>query len=144
MIRTLSPTLLLTLLTATVGITTSLLLPVDARADTSPLGIWMDHTGRGAVEITSCGSALCGKIVGGDASSQEACGVQVIGAAKPTGPGVWDGGWIFDPEADAKYSLEVRQLDANRLKITGYEGIKMFGETFVWTRASAEIVRCKT
>ena len=29
----------------------------------SPLGVWIDHTGRGAVEITDCGGALCGKVV---------------------------------------------------------------------------------
>jgi uncharacterized protein (DUF2147 family) len=96
------------------------------------------------VEITTCGTALCGKIVGGDKSSMEACGVQVIGGLKATGPGVWDGGWIYDPEAEAKYSLELKQLDINRLKITGYEGIKMFGETFVWKRAEPTFPRCKS
>ena len=29
----------------------------------SPLGVWIDHTGRGAVEITDCGGKLCGRIV---------------------------------------------------------------------------------
>jgi ABC-type multidrug transport system ATPase subunit len=29
----------------------------------SPLGVWIDHTGRGAVEITDCNGKLCGRLV---------------------------------------------------------------------------------
>ena len=29
----------------------------------SPIGVWIDHTGRGAVEITDCSGKLCGKLV---------------------------------------------------------------------------------
>ena len=39
--------------------------PVDgaAHADNSATGVWIDHTGRGAVEITECnGNKLCGHV----------------------------------------------------------------------------------
>ena len=32
-------------------------------AEEGPLGVWLDHTGRGAVEITKCVDAVCGKVV---------------------------------------------------------------------------------
>ena len=34
-----------------------------ASAGGEPTGVWIDHTGRGAVEITNCGGALCGRVV---------------------------------------------------------------------------------
>src|SRR5688572_89389 len=74
-----------------------------ASAAPSPLGTWIDHTGRGAVEITDCNGALCGRIVwlkaAGDA---EACNMQIIGNVKPVSGAKWDGGWIYDPERKAK------------------------------------------
>src|SRR5262249_10916003 len=29
----------------------------------SPFGVWIDHTGRGAVEISDCNGKLCGRLV---------------------------------------------------------------------------------
>jgi uncharacterized protein (DUF2147 family) len=34
-----------------------------AVAASSPIGVWIDHTGRGAVEIIDCGGKLCGHLV---------------------------------------------------------------------------------
>ena len=54
----------------------------------SPIGVWIDHTGRGAVEITDCGGKLCGRIVWvKDPAHNEGCNFQVIvsrGANSPT------------------------------------------------------------
>ena len=51
------------------------LVGATARA-AEPTGIWYDHTGRGAVEISSCGSALCGRVVWlKDAGNRSACGL---------------------------------------------------------------------
>ena len=36
-------------------------VPGLAWAQASPMGVWIDHTGRGAVEITDCGGNLCTK-----------------------------------------------------------------------------------
>lgn len=50
---------------------------------TGPTGVWIDHTGRGAVEITECAGALCGRIVWlKDAGHKSVCGKQIIGSAR--------------------------------------------------------------
>jgi len=116
---------------------------VSARADTGATGVWIDHTGRGAVEITDCGGALCGRVVWvKDAGNNEGCGLQIIGNVKPMGDGTWDGGWIYDPDTDAKYDVEIVP-NGSKLKVVGYSGTKLLSETMVWTRAPAGLQRCK-
>ncbi|MFZ8528581.1 hypothetical protein ACO1NJ_14760, partial [Staphylococcus aureus] len=53
-----------------------------AQENTAPdvKGVWIDHTGRGAVEIIDCGGRLCGSVVWlRDTKNVKACGVQIIG-----------------------------------------------------------------
>ncbi|MEE9358974.1 MAG: hypothetical protein V3U85_00675, partial [Hyphomicrobium sp.] len=51
-----------------------------ALAGTSPTGIWIDDTCRGAVEIKQCGKNLCGNVVWlEDGANAEACGLQILG-----------------------------------------------------------------
>jgi uncharacterized protein (DUF2147 family) len=125
-----------TLFAATIATTT----PSAANEAT---GIWFDHTGRGAVEIADCGGALCGRIVWlKDAANNKACGMQVIGNVKAIAAGKWDKGWIYDPEDEARYSVEITRLGSNRLKVMGYMGSKMLSETMIWRRAPADLKRC--
>src|SRR6516225_7925084 len=113
----------------------------SALAAADPVGTWIDHTGRGAVE--NCNGALCGRIVWlKSTGDNEACGMQVIGNARPVSGGRWDGGWIYDPEADRRYDVELTPIGDNKLKVFGYAGMKMFGETMMWTRAPAGLLRC--
>jgi len=109
----------------------------------SPIGTWIDHTGRGAVEISDCNGTLCGRIVWLKAASHGgACGLQVIGNVKAMAGGRWDGGWIYDPEARSKYDVELTPLGEQKLKVLGYAGMKMFSQTMTWTRAPADLQRC--
>jgi uncharacterized protein (DUF2147 family) len=108
-----------------------------------PIGVWIDHTGRGGVEITECAGRLCGRIVWlKDTSHKSVCGTQVIGNAKPVGKDIWDGGWIYDPDKNEKYSVELRTIGADKLRVMGYMGSKLFSETFVWKRPTADLKRC--
>jgi uncharacterized protein (DUF2147 family) len=108
-----------------------------------PTGIWYDHTGRGAVEITTCGSALCGRVVWlRDAGNRSACGLQIIGNVRPAKDGAWDGGWIYDPDRDAKYSVEITPIGTRTLRVIGYMGSKLLSETMMWRRAPADLKRC--
>src|SRR5262245_14879461 len=110
----------------------------------SPLGVWYDHTGRGAVEITDCNGKLCGRIVWvKDASHKEGCGLQIFGDVKPVAGGKWDGGWIIDPEKDlkTKYDVEITP-QGDKLKVMGYAGVKFLSETMIWTRAPANLQKC--
>lgn len=112
-------------------------------AQASPIGVWIDHTGRGAIEIRSCGASLCGHIVWLKSTNHsKACGVQVIGGVKPVGSQRWDGGWIFDPDENSRYNVEVTSLSADRLKVMGYAGSKFLSETMIWRRAPADLKRC--
>jgi uncharacterized protein (DUF2147 family) len=114
-----------------------------ASAAAEPTGIWIDHTGSGAVEITNCGGALCGRVVWvKDGASASACGMQILGNVKAVAGGKWDNGWIYDPEEKAKYSVEITPMGADRLKVMGYMGSKMLSETMMWKRAPADIKRC--
>ncbi len=121
----------------------TLLCAVEAKAATDPKGVWIDHTSRGAVEITDCDGALCGRVVWlKDAENAEACGIQILGDVKPVGAGVWDKGWIYDPEQDARFSVELKPLGEEKLQVTGYFGTKLFSETMTWTRAPGDLQRC--
>jgi uncharacterized protein (DUF2147 family) len=118
-------------------------LGAGAALAAEPRGIWFDHTGRGAVEITACGSALCGRVVWlRDAYNRSACGLQIIGNVRPAKGGAWDGGWIYDPDKDAKYSVEITPIGTETLKVVGYLGSKLLSETMLWRRAPADLKRC--
>jgi uncharacterized protein (DUF2147 family) len=118
-------------------------LGAGAAVAAEPTGIWYDHTGRGAVEITTCGSALCGRVVWlKDAGNRSACGLQIIGNVRPARDGAWDGGWIYDPDRATKYSVEITPIGTRTLKVVGYMGSKLLSETMMWRRAPADLKRC--
>ncbi len=116
-----------------------------AAASADPTGVWVNDTGRGAVEIKQCGAGLCGHVVWvKDQSDSGGCGRQIIGEAAPVGSGQWDNGWIYSPERKKKYSVELTPMDGDKLKVKGYAGTKLFSKTMIWTRAPADLVRCST
>lgn len=121
------------------------ILPDIARAgDASPLGVWIDNTGRGAVEIKPCaGNTLCGHVVWVRNSKDiKGCGRQIIGAARPIGSKGMHQGWIYSPEKKQRYDVEFVPSGADKLRVTGYAGIKLFSRTMYWTRAGGDLVRC--
>lgn len=113
-----------------------------AYAAPSPTGLWIDHTGRGAVEIVQCGGSLCGKIVWlKDQKNAKACGMQILGNVRASGKS-WGGGWIYSPERKSKYDVELTPIGDDKLKVFGFAGIRMFGQTMTWTRAPDDLPRC--
>lgn len=111
-------------------------------AHAGPQGVWIDHTGRGAVEISNCGGGLCGRLVWlKSAKNNSACGMRIIGNAKPVGGGKWDNGWILDPDAGSRYKVEITPM-GSKLKVMGYAGSKMLSQTMIWRRAPSDIKRC--
>lgn len=117
-----------------------------AFAAPSPIGLWIDHTGRGAVEITDCNGKLCGHLVWfKDAKhSKEGCNFQIIGNVRQVGGNKWDGGWIVDPDKNPnkKYDVEITPLSDQKLRVMGYAGMKFLSETMTWTRAPADLKKC--
>jgi uncharacterized protein (DUF2147 family) len=124
------------------AITASIAAATTAFAASEPTGVWIDHTGRGAVEISNCGGTLCGRIVWlKDTGNGSVCGKQVIGNVKPVSSGRWDNGWIFDVDENKRYDVEITAL-GDRLKVVGYMGSKFLSETMMWRRAPADLKRC--
>ncbi len=123
----------------------AVLSPAAALATPDVTGVWINHTGRGAVEIKECGSALCGHVVWVKNNDDlKGCGRQIIGNAKPVSSGIWDKGWIYSPERKKRYDVELKPLDGDRLRVKGYMGSKFFSKTMIWTRAPGDLERCQS
>jgi hypothetical protein len=115
----------------------------SAFAASDPTGVWVNDTGRGAVEIKQCGEGLCGHVVWvKDPTDTKGCGRQIIGNAMPVGSGTWDNGWIYSPERKKKYDVELKPLSDGNLRVTGYAGTKLFSKKMIWTPAPADLARC--
>lgn len=133
------------LLTAGAFILAAVALPSIAQAASDPSGVWLDDKGRGAIEIKPCGDGYCGYVVWvKDSGDTRGCGKQILGNVSAVGSGVWDNGWIYSPERQKKYSVELKLLSDNQLRVKGYAGSKFFSKTMVWTKAPDNIVRCDT
>ncbi len=121
-------------------------------------GVWLSHDRDGLVEIRPCGKSLCGHIISildptipanprdiynekVELRSRPICELQVLGDLKNQGDS-WGDGWAYDPRVGKTYSAEVRLRDPNTLDVRGYIGIKLMGETKVWTRAGKDFRRC--
>ncbi len=131
---------------APLALTLATAASTPALAAGSPFGVWIDQTGRGAVEITDCGGKLCGKLVWfkDPKHEKDGCNFQIIGNVKPVGGNKWDNGWIVDPDKDPdkKYDVEITPQGDQKLKVMGYAGMKFLSETMVWTRAPADLKKC--
>lgn len=107
------------------------------------LGVFLDHNGDGAIELRPCGEKLCGHVVWlREGAPPEACGKEIIGDVVPVRDGVWDGGWILDPEADMKFDVEISRINDEEIQVMGYLGSKDLSETFVWKKAPASLAKC--
>jgi uncharacterized protein (DUF2147 family) len=118
-------------------------------------GVWIDHTGQGAVEIAPCGAnggnpgnRVCGRVVWlknpehRSVSGKRICGTQVLGDLRKEAANTWDSGWIYNPEDEERFSASLQLANADTMKVTGYLGIKLLGETFTWKRATTTLEPC--
>jgi uncharacterized protein (DUF2147 family) len=131
------------------------------------MGLWYNHTGKGAVEIRPCAETgtgadrLCGYIVWlrsvnnsegqplTDARNQDPqkrgrpiCGLPVLGMLRPMSDGSWDQGWVYDPEQGKSFDAAIKLRTRDRLVLTGYKGVKFFSKSFEWKRAPDDLPRC--
>jgi uncharacterized protein (DUF2147 family) len=111
-------------------------------------GTWIDHTEQGAVEIQPCGERMCGRVIWLQKPNHKSrnghpiCGTQILGDLHRRPNNVWEGGWIYNPEEEERFSAEIRLKNENTLLVTGYIGFKWLGETFTWRRAPNALERC--
>lgn len=112
-------------------------------APDTPAGVWLDHTGRGAVEILNCGDTLCGQIVWlKDKENNSLCGTKIIGGVRKVSSDTWDNGWIYSPEKESRYDVELKLLKSGKLRVLGYAGVKFLSETMIWQPAPPDLERC--
>lgn len=140
-------------------------LSSESSAARPELGVWYDDSGQGAVEIYICqenANRLCGRIVwlkeplnaegvpkhdryNPDPGNQgrPICGLPMVWGLALMSDGTFDDGKIYDPKTGKTYSVALQLADTDKLKVTGYLGVKMLGKSFVWTRAPADLPRCE-
>lgn len=125
------------------------------------VGIWLDDTGKGAVEIKPCENKLCGFIywlkepMGTDGQpridrnnpdeakrTRPICGLPVLGNLAKMTDGGYDSGWVYDPKVGKSYDAAVDLTGKDQLTVTGYRAIRLLGKSFVWTRAPADLPPC--
>jgi uncharacterized protein (DUF2147 family) len=133
--------------------------PADAAPDTGPdrttgagnpslEGMWETREHDGVFQITPCGTQLCGRLVGmrytGDVPKAKnggsECGLQMLTGFTPDSddPGRWNG-HILDPDTNRVYHAQIWSPGDGVLKLRGYVGIPLFGETHTWTRYAGTI-----
>ena len=154
---------------AALALLASALAPVGVRSayaqGTVPeVGVWLDDTQQGAVEIYICqdrADRLCGRIVwlrdplnaegkpkfdrynpNAAMQGRPICGLSVLGNLAKSSDGSFDNGWIYDPKTGKSYSAAIQLSSANTLTVTGYLGMKFMGKSFTWTRAPDGIQKC--
>ncbi len=117
----------------------ALLWSVSAQA-ADPKGIWLDHTGRGAVQIKNCtkGKGLCGFVVFiKQAKYADRCGLQILGNVTNGG-----GGWIYSPTRGSRYTVRIKRLSGTRLRVVGNASSSFFSKTFTWKKAPSDLKLC--
>jgi len=140
----------------------AVLLACAASAAPAPQAVWLTEDGEGAVEIFDCGGSLCGRIVWqksalrADGSPdiddrnpdpalrrRPICGLQIIGELTRSDPASWDGGWVYDPDSGKTYHVKLTIEGADTLRLRGYIGIPLLGESQLWRRAPADLPLCR-
>mgnify|MGYP001811768476 FL=1 len=117
----------------------ALLWSASAQA-ADPKGIWLDHTGRGAVQIKDCkkGRGLCGFVVYiKQKKYADRCGLQILGNVTTGG-----GGWIYSPSRGSRYTVRLKRLSNTRLRVVGNASSSFFSKTFTWKKAPADLRLC--
>ncbi|MCA3714555.1 MAG: DUF2147 domain-containing protein [Phenylobacterium sp.] len=138
--------------TAFIAATALALSASAAFASTSPVGVWYTQDKQGKVRIAPCGDKLCGVIISGrgkdgkpasdardDANpnpalrSRPILGLQILRDFKPTGPGRWGGGKIYDPNTGRTYDSKLSLSNGGVLKVEGCVTVICVSQT--WTPA---------
>ncbi len=113
------------------------------------LGTWWTPDKDGVVQITSCAAGLCGHVVGigtfrpdgsapVDLHGQSRCHLQIIPDGTANQDGVWDS-HITNPDDGKTYTTTLRVAEDGRLRMRGYVGLPLFGQTVFWTRFNGRL-----
>lgn len=129
-----------------------LLLAAAAAAATTPdsvVGRWQTPTRHGVVEISKCGTSICGSLAESDGlradphlkdiNNKDASlrGRALKGLTILKGftwkPGAWSGGTIYNADDGGTYTATLTQTSADQIKLKGCI-VWPLCKTQVWTR----------
>ncbi|HSC47687.1 MAG TPA: DUF2147 domain-containing protein [Gammaproteobacteria bacterium] len=148
------------MLILTAALAALIALPVAADSGDSVLGMWMADDGKARVEIVREGDLFNGRIVwlkepmypadddkgmaglpkvdrenpDKTLQTRPIIGLLLVQGFKYAGDNVWSNGTIYDPESGKTYKCSMTLKMDGTLKVRGYIGISLFGETRIWTR----------
>lgn len=127
-----------------------------AAAEDGILGRWTDPTGS-TIQVERCSGGVCARLVGiskqaptqvdghnpnSALRTRALCGLQIGSNFHLRDASHADGGTLYDPKSGKTYSGSMTS-QGNKLKLRGYVGIKMFGRSEIWTRATSSAVTCR-
>lgn len=124
----------------------------QANDEGSPSGIWLTEKGDARIQVSQCGSSLCGKVVwlreaidpatgrpqtdsknpNATLASRPMIGVQLFIGMNPAGPGRW-AGRIYNADDGGVYDSKIAWMGPNTLRVEGCLGAICGGEN--WTKA---------
>lgn len=131
---------------------------VPAAVAETPVGTWLTEEGKSRIEISRCGEELCGRIVwlrepnepdGSPKLDDEnpdpqlrdrpILGLQILsGFTRASEDGTeWEDGTIYNPENGKTYSCTIAVREDGTLRVRGYVGIPLLGETQIWQRVES-------
>ncbi len=130
--------------------------------DSLAIGRWLTEDHRGVIDIERCDDGeLCGRLIwfqperdengkppidinnpSPELRTKPLCGLVMLGGFKQTSEHEWSDGWIYNPENGKIYHAKITLATDTSLKLRGYIGIPLFGETQLWTRLSSSLRFC--
>lgn len=123
----------------------------QASDEGSPSGVWLTEKGDARIQVSQCGSSLCGKVVwlreaidpatgqpqtdlknpNPSLASRPMIGVQLFIGMNPAGPGRW-AGRIYNADDGGVYESKIAWMGPNTLRVEGCLGAICGGEN--WTK----------
>ena len=116
----------------------------------SVVGTWNSPIKHGLIQVTKCGSTICGTLLNGDdiranpdardannsdpaQQGRKLKGLEIFSGFTRGADG-WENGKVYDPRKGKNYSGKITIKDANTLSLRGCIFVPLC-ETDVWTRA---------
>jgi uncharacterized protein (DUF2147 family) len=135
--------------------------PAQAAPPEEIAGLWLTDDGEGAIELRPCGEERCGRVLWMKYPTDEngtvprddnnpdpglrartICGLTIITGLKPQRDGSWGQGKVYNPDNGSTYDMEIRRQAPDVVKVTGYMGLKLFGQSMDWRRAPKDLPDC--
>ncbi|MEL7468215.1 MAG: DUF2147 domain-containing protein [Pseudomonadota bacterium] len=138
-------------------------------AEHGAVGYWLTENGKAIVQFTPCADGLassikpriCGQIVWTEAPRDESgalkrdalnpdedlrsraiCGLPLVGDLELASGKKLEDGWIYNPRSGDTFGAEAELVSAQKLKLRGFLGISLLGQSQVWTRVNDDRGGC--